>query len=74
MLKLDDRLFETNPEHSDIVDAFAYMIASQEAQLLNSYYLIYIKNKPKYMPRFVYNWFIKKLVNVTQFKKNNLWQ
>lgn len=67
--EINKKLFDTDPRHSDMVDAFAYMIASQEAKLLDSYFLIYIKKKPKYMPKFFYNWCIKTLVNVTQFKK-----
>lgn len=69
MFKLENNLISTDPRHSDMIDALAFMIASREAKLLDSYFLLYVKTRPKWMPKFFYNWCIKTLINVTQFKK-----
>jgi len=59
---------KTTEYHSDMVDAYAYMIAGHYAKLKDDYFFIYIKKKPKYIPNFIYKWFIKKFVVFAEFK------
>jgi hypothetical protein len=64
---LSDRLMETNPQHSDFVDAYAYMVASQEAKLLDDYVLLHLA-KPRWMPEFLFKWLVGKFVVLNRFK------
>lgn len=68
-MKIVDYLQETDNQHSDVVDAFAYSMASQMAKIRNDYFLIYIRKKPKYLPEFIYRWFLSKFVVLAEFKK-----
>ena len=68
-MNIKDYLTKTDSKHSDMVDSYAYMMASQYAKLKDDYFFIYIKKKPKYCPMFIYKWFIKKFVVIVNFKK-----
>ena len=68
-LTLRDRLRATDPRHSDMVDAFAYAIAAQEARIQDEYVLLYVRAKPQWVPGFVYRWLLSKLLVLTFFKK-----
>jgi hypothetical protein len=63
-----DFLWETNKKHSDMVDSFAYMVASQVFKYKENYTLMYIKKKPKYLPAFIYKWILKKVLIMAEFK------
>lgn len=68
MITIESVLKDTDPKHSDMIDAFAYAIAEKEASLMNSYFLVYIKNRPKYIPLFLYRFIIKKVVHLAEFR------
>ena len=65
---IQDNIFETNQKHSDMVDSFAYMIASHYAKLKDDYFFLYVKKKSKYMPVWLYKWFISKFIVIANFK------
>lgn len=64
-----DNLFETKDIHQDMVNTVAYAIASRYAKIQDDYFFIYIKKKPKYIPEFIYRWFLKRFVVLNYFKK-----
>lgn len=66
---LESRLHETNPRHSDMVDAFAYAIAAQEARIHDGYVLLYVRAKPRWLPELVYRWLLGKLLVLANFKR-----
>ena len=68
MMKIKDFLEKTDSRHSDVIDSYAYLIASQMAKLRDEYVLIYIKKKPKYLPDFLYKWIVKKIVVIAEFR------
>lgn len=68
-MKIEKYIMTTDSRHADFVDSFAYMIAAQEANLKNEYFLLYIRNKPKWLPKFIYEWIISKLLVTASFKK-----
>lgn len=70
--EIEKNLFETSAKHRDMVDAFAYMFASKYAKLKDDYFFLYIKKKPKFMPSFIYKWFIKKKYNTRKLENVNL--
>ena len=67
-MEITDYLHKTDRKHSDMVDAMAYKIASNYVKLKDDYFFLYIKEKPKCCPEFVYKWFIKKFVVLVNFK------
>lgn len=65
--ELTERLRPTDPRHADMVDAFAYMVASQEAKLIDDYVFLHLQ-KPWYMPTFFFHFLISKFVVLNRFK------
>lgn len=67
-MKIENYLKETDPKHSDFVDSFAYLIAAQEAKLRDDYILLYVKKKPWYLPKSLYEWILRKVLVLANFK------
>ena len=68
-MKLEERLRETPARHHDhFVDSVAYMVAGMEAKLLNDYCLLYIKQRPWWLPEIVYRWMLKRILVLAHFK------
>jgi hypothetical protein len=70
-MELEAYLEDTTPRHDHLVDAFAYAFAAQIAKLHNDYLLLHIKPRPWWVPKFIFNWFIGKIVRLDIFKRNN---
>lgn len=64
MSEIDKNLKKVITEHTQV----EYM-AMQQAELINSYLIIHIKKKPKWMSRRVYNFFLNRFVYLDYFKK-----
>lgn len=62
---------EKNTEyHFDLINSNIYgLVALSRAEFTEKYFLLHIKRKPKYMPQFIYKWFIKNLVVKSEFRK-----
>jgi len=70
-MKITSRLKDTDKKHSDFIDAYAYMIAAQEADLLNKYVLLHIKKKPWFLPKKLYDWILSKILVLSTFQKHD---
>jgi len=57
-----------NKYHSDFVDAFAYMISAEMAKQLDGWITLHIAPKPKWIPKFIYDWLIGKLFVINKFR------
>lgn len=68
-MELSKFLFETNPRHSDMVDAMAYMWAAQEFKWREEYTLLYLQKRPWWLPKHLYKWIVSKIVVLAYFKK-----
>jgi hypothetical protein len=67
---LEDRLRQTSlRHHDDLVDSFAYMIAGMEAELIDRYCLMHVKQRPWWLPDFMYKWLLGQLLVLSYFKK-----
>ena len=66
--------YKVNTEEIDIngkqhyIDAFAYAVSTQMAVQLDNFFMAHINKKPWYIPKFIYDWLIKKLFVITKFK------
>lgn len=66
-----DEDIKINRGLDDRLDSMAYMFSAQKyANIMDSYYKLYVKPKPKYLPMFIYKFIMKKLLNMVKFKKN----
>ncbi|HEY6022150.1 MAG TPA: hypothetical protein VIY48_20465 [Candidatus Paceibacterota bacterium] len=66
---LQDRLRETDSRHhDDLVDSVAYMVASLEAKMRDEYACMYIKQKPRWIPKAVYHWLLSKILVMANFR------
>ena len=72
--ELEDILFSLEPMdiESAIYDS-AHMVADHYMyyKLIDEYCFMHIKKKPKYIPTFLYNWMLKKVVILNRFKAPN---
>lgn len=66
--EIKDFLKETEQKHSDMLDAYAYMIASHYAKLADDYILLHVKNCPKWFPKKLYKLFLSKILVLNRFK------
>lgn len=66
------RLEPTFENHSDFVDSFAYGIAVQEMKVREGYILLHIKQKPRWLPKFVWHWLLKKILHLSEFRSKYL--
>lgn len=58
--------------HADMVDAYAYMIAGKQMEIvskyIDEYYVMFVNPKPKYIPKWAYDWILSKVLKLDQFK------
>ena len=66
---LSRALQDTDPKHSDFLDAFAYMVSAKEYAIRGEYLLLYIRKRPVFIPEFLFKWMLSKLLVVALFKK-----
>ena len=62
------KLIPTLENHSDMIDAYAYAFAVQEAETRNCYILLYIKAKPWWLPKILWHWLLDKILVLSEFK------
>lgn len=55
--------------HSDYVDAFAYVVAAKEMEMRDSYILLHVKSRPWWLPEVIYKWILSKVLCLNEFKK-----
>jgi len=67
-MAVESYLQPADDKHSDMVDSFAFMVATQMAKIQNDYFLLHIKQKPKWLPNFIYRWIIGKVIVLNNFK------
>jgi len=54
---LKENLRETPIKHHDhLVDSVAYMVAGLEARMRNEYCVMYIRQRPRWIPDVLYRW------------------
>ena len=58
-----------NLEQDDLIAKHAYMLADKQAQTINEYCKLYIKERPWWMPESMYKWIIGKVLVLASFKK-----
>ena len=60
-----------NLKQDDVIAKHAYMMADKQAQTINNYCKLYIKERPKWLPDFLYKWIIGKVLVLAMFQKPN---
>jgi hypothetical protein len=60
---------ETGDKHCDLVDSTIYAYVAKRTAEFTDYYLLLHIQKPRWCPLFIYHFFIKHFVNLTEFKK-----
>ncbi len=68
-ISIDDALLEIQPHHHDSIHATAYLIATHVAKIGNEYLLLHVNEKPRLLPKFLYDWLLGKLLVINRFKK-----
>ena len=60
---------QTDKKLLGVVGKHAELVAKKQAEIIDGYFLIHIRKKPKWMPKSLYNLFLSKLVYLDMFKK-----
>ena len=60
---------KANLDTDEVLAKHAYMIADKQAQTINEYCKLYIRERPKWLPEFIYKWVLKQVLVLAYFKK-----
>lgn len=61
---------DTDKTPNQLIDDYVYLKAKEEAEIIDAYLLLHIKQRPWYIPEFIYKFILKKILVMNRFTKN----
>ncbi len=58
-----------NKPNTDFVDAIAYRLISRKSWMIDEYVQFRVKQKPWWLPEFIYEFLLKNLIELCYFEK-----